>query len=242
MKDSSSCRSPLETTIPQRYNDYTPNYLTSMSTTSGLGGSNSYTTSGLSASSLLSSHPNISSCRKYSSSGSEEDNMHSLATYQQHQHHHRTPRGFEPDMYSNGGFERRSASNTPEFSRSRSPYNSRVPQMGVSAGHRRTLSNYSGYSQVMVQPHIVEREPPITSKNPFLNSPVHNRHLYSERIIPTRGESTLRSSLKKKAAIAPDQEREGDHSFSSSSSKVHFSPDYSCTPGTTTDGKSFSSS
>lgn len=221
-----------------------------MSTTSGLGGSNSYTTSGLSASSLLSSHPNTS--RKYSSSGSEEENLHSLATYQHHNHqlqlqqpHHRA-RGFETDSYSSYVFERRSAyggNNTPELSRS--PYNSRVPQMGVSAGHRRTMSNYSGYSQV--QPHIHIVEPPITSKNPFLNSPVHNRtyenvpfspnrHLYS--FIPEQGrspggESKLRSSLKKKAAVTPSM-LERDLSFSSS---IH-----SCTPGTTTDGKSFSSS
>lgn len=158
-----------------------------MSTTSGLGSNyTTNTTSNLSASSL-SSHPNISSPRRYGSSSSSDENMHSLAAYHQQQLQlHRIQavqalKACETDIYFNnyGMEQQRSAyggSNTPELSRA-SPYygNSRVPQMGLSAsGHRRTLSsNYSGYSP---QSYFVNHPPAIdhpvataVSKNPFLN-------------------------------------------------------------------------
>lgn len=157
-----------------------------MSTTSGLGSNyTTNTTSNLSASSL-SSHPNISSPRRYGSSSSSDENMHSLAAYHQQQLQlHRIQavqalKACETDIYFNnyGMEQQRSAyggSNTPELSRA-SPYgSSRVPQMGLSAtGHRRTLSsNYSGYSP---QSYFVNHPPAIdhpvaaaVSKNPFLN-------------------------------------------------------------------------
>lgn len=233
--------------------------------------------------------------------------MHSLATYNQqfmpqqlgHHHQHKphkvraTPGGQDSDIFFNNySFEPRSAyggNNTPDLSRS--PYNSRVPQMGVSAsGHRRTLSsNFSGYSQNYfgTPTHVQHTIETVTSKNPFLNmvqsqpqpqvktqitpnrmyenvpfSP--NRHLYSlpydrmatmepietESAIFQRGshdssgtvfESKLRSSLKKKmngGAPSIEPQDRSDHSFSSSGSRVRFSPEHS---GTTTDGKSFSS-
>lgn len=65
--------------------------------------------------------------------------------------------------------------NTPELTRS--SYNSRVPQMGLSAsGHRRTLSsNFSGYSPSYMggtpPPSLTTLEP--QSKNPFLNMIQH---------------------------------------------------------------------
>lgn len=226
----------------QRYTDYTPsNYLTSMSTTSGLGSNyTTNTTSNLSGASSLSSHPNTSSpCRKCgsSSSGSEE-NMNSLAAYHQQQ-----------------------------MLLSRSPYiNSRVPQMGLSAtGHRRTLSsNFSGYSQSYFGTSTPPPTPPIelqaaaVSKNPFLNmiQPVAvapnrtyenvpfspNRHLYAEFYERDTTTGTLRSSLKKKKSLPSKEEQQEPHqpirveesskdqySFSSSGSRVRFSP-RSCSP------------
>lgn len=249
-----------------------------MSTTSGLGSNyTTNTTSNLSCASSLSSHVNTSSpCRKCESSS--EENMHSLpAVYHQQQPQHNyphTPRmqpvqtmnACESDIYFNNyGMDlQRSAYggyNTPELTRS--PYNSRVPQMGLAAtGHRRTLSsNFSGsiYGGTPPPSMAVESQP-VLSKNPFLSNiqpppivvPVGNR-IYEN--VPFNGfvyseEGTLRSSLRRKKEqqqhvggsgggfiITPspiEQDRLGDtpkdySSFSSSSSRVRFSP-RSCSP------------
>lgn len=227
--------------------------------------------------------------------------MHSLAVYQQqqqhqtpqhnpHHHHHYNQRiqvvqalkACETDIYFNnyGMEQQRSAyggCNTPELTRS--TYNTRVPQMGLSAtGHRRTLSsNFSGYSHSYLggtppPPPIIEPSP-VVSKNPFLSMIQHqqptvvvpssaamanrtyenvpfspNRHLYAD-MYDKETTGTLRSSLKKKRQQQQqrngpkgDHDRVGEtskeHSFSSSGSRVRFSP-HSCSPSA--DGKSFSS-
>ena len=149
-----------------------------------------------------------------------------------HSHHHRLQavqalKACETDIYFNNyAMEQQRLAyggcNTPELIRS--PYNSRVPQMGLAAtGHRRTLSsNFSGYSNFSngTPPSSTILEPPLLmSKNPFLNlmagahgssqvpsmsdrtyenvpfSP--NRHMFSE-CSERDQRGTLRSSLRKK--------------------------------------------
>lgn len=85
---SLSFRSPIDTkqSSHQRHNDYTANYLASLSTTSGLGSNYTTNTSGMSPSSLSSHRTASPPCRKCGSSS--EENMHSLSTaVTYHQHH-----------------------------------------------------------------------------------------------------------------------------------------------------------
>lgn len=193
---------------PSRFTDYSQNYLTStMSTTSGLG--SIYTTntpSGLSSSSMSgSTQPTPSPRRKHSASSFNNeycpeiqedvpvDAENRLAGY----HHNMSSvpiqsypmersayfgsavnpyQGFEKESFFNKGyrFDGGSTEHTNyEVVRS-------VPQMGISAGHRRTMSNVSsscslnpsslhyGTSDEMMYQQLKNLN--FNSTNPFLNS------------------------------------------------------------------------
>lgn len=153
-------------------------------------------------------------------------------------------------------------SNTPELTRS--PYHSpRVPQMGLSAtGHRRTLSSncppfYGGTPPPLPTPPT-GLESVNSSKNPFLNMlpikyenfPISpNRQPYPDFYERDTSAAALRSSLRRQKAskLATRSSSGGDHdqhqvgvgdpsphSFSSSGSRVRFSPRRSSSPHTTT--------
>lgn len=223
-------------------NDYTPNYLASMSTTSGLGSNyTTNTTSILSNASSLSSHVNTSSpCRKCESSSDE--NMFCLPKYPPpfRMQAVQALRARETDIYYNNyGMEHQRSDNTPELSRASSHSRERVPQMGLSAtGHRRTMSN--NLSATPPPPPIIE-PPLIMSKNPFLSmiqptptrqrfdyrtyenvpfSPVHNQLYLDPNEKDTLG--TLgRSSLRRRPE---DSFTTDNQSYSSNGSRVKFSP------------------